>query len=132
MFKVNNKDTRTPVVLVSLSLTLNIFHTCSSDFTVNFGQVNAGWELACLVPNYCGFHLRRKLVCIYLTLEIFALLNLGIPCIENCENQVLVFLKDEANLTIKTRHWRRSGVCIVNFEHILHIAIVFLLLTLNI
>ena len=28
-------------------------------------------------------------------------------------------------------HWRRSGVFIVNFEHILHFFLVFLLLTLN-
>ena len=37
-------------------------------------------------------------------------------------------------LTIKTperRHWRRSGVFIVNIEHISHFVIVFLLLTLN-
>ena len=27
--------------------------------------------------------------------------------------------------------WRRSGVFIVNVEHILHLALVFLLLTLN-
>ena len=38
-----------------------------------------------------------------------------------------------SKLTIKTpkqRHWRRSGVFIVNFEHISHLAPVFLLLTL--
>ena len=29
------------------------------------------------------------------------------------------------------RHWRRFGVFIVNFEHILHLVLVFLLLTLN-
>ena len=37
-------------------------------------------------------------------------------------------------LTIKTpdrRNWRRSGVFIVNFEHISHFALVFLLLTFN-
>ena len=39
-------------------------------------------------------------------------------------------------LTIKTperrrRHWRRFGDFIVNFEHISHLALVFLLLTLN-
>ena len=37
-------------------------------------------------------------------------------------------------LTIKTperRQWRRSGVFIVNFEHISHLAVVLLLLTLN-
>ena len=39
-----------------------------------------------------------------------------------------------SKLTIKTpkrRHWRRYGVFIVNFEHILHLALVSLLLTLN-
>ena len=39
-----------------------------------------------------------------------------------------------SKLTIKTperRQWRRSGVFIVNFEHISHLALVFLLLTLN-
>ena len=36
-------------------------------------------------------------------------------------------------LTIKTpeRHWRRSGIFIVNFEHISHLALVFVLLNLN-
>ena len=37
-------------------------------------------------------------------------------------------------LTIKTperRHWRRLGIFIVNFEHISHLVLVFLLLTLN-
>ena len=37
-----------------------------------------------------------------------------------------------SKLTIKTRRqWRRSGVFIVNFEHILRLALVFLLLTLS-
>ena len=40
-----------------------------------------------------------------------------------------------SKLTVKTperRHWRHSGVFIVNFEHISHLALVFLLLlTLN-
>ena len=29
------------------------------------------------------------------------------------------------------RHWHRSGIFIVNFEHISHLALVFLVLTLN-
>ena len=43
-----------------------------------------------------------------------------------------------SKLTIKTPEWRQwhqwhwSGVFIVNFEHILHLILVFLLLTLNI
>ena len=39
-----------------------------------------------------------------------------------------------SKLTIKTPercHWRRSGVFIVNFEHISHLFLVFLLLTLS-
>ena len=39
-----------------------------------------------------------------------------------------------SKLTIKIperRHWRRSGIFIVNFKHISHLVLVFLLLTLN-
>ena len=39
-----------------------------------------------------------------------------------------------SKLTIKTTercYWRRSGVFIVNFEHISHLVLVFLMLTLN-
>ena len=39
-----------------------------------------------------------------------------------------------SKLTIKTperRYWRRFGVSIFNFEHISHLVLVFLLLTLN-
>ena len=39
-----------------------------------------------------------------------------------------------SKITIKTperRHWRRSGVFIVSFEHISHLVLLFLLLTLN-
>ena len=40
-----------------------------------------------------------------------------------------------SDLTIKRsqrRQWRRFGVFIVNFEHVLHLVLLFLLLTLNI
>ena len=40
MFKVNNKDIRTTLLLV----TLNIFHTLSSVSIVNLEQENAGWD----------------------------------------------------------------------------------------
>ena len=39
-----------------------------------------------------------------------------------------------SKLTIKIperRHWHRSGIFIVNFEHISHLVLVFLLLTLS-
>ena len=35
------------------------------------------------------------------------------------------------NKGTRRRYWRRSGVFIVNFKHILHLVLVFLLLTLN-
>ena len=40
----------------------------------------------------------------------------------------------KSKLTIKTperRQWRRSGVFIINFEHLVHLVLVFLLLTLS-
>ena len=39
-----------------------------------------------------------------------------------------------SELTIMTperRHWRRPGIFVVNFEHISHLVLVFLLLTLS-
>ena len=44
MFKVNNKDTRT-----------TLFHP-SSDFMVNFEQVNAGWEYLMVSKVQEEFH----------------------------------------------------------------------------
>ena len=43
--------------------------------------------------------------------------------------------KDTRTMSINTperRQWRRSGVFIVRFKYILHLVLVFLLLTLNI
>ena len=40
-------------------------------------------------------------------------------------------LKVNNNKTPKRRQWRRSGVFIVRYEHILHLLLVFLLLTLS-
>ena len=48
MFKVNNKDIG--VVLVSLLLTLNLHHTCSSVTIVHFEHVIAKWQI--LAGNY--------------------------------------------------------------------------------
>ena len=67
-------------------------------------------------------------------------------CLSNNYNPVGIYLLKVSNrntrtkceicskLIIKTperRHWGRSGVFIVNFEHTSHLALVFLLLTLN-
>ena len=53
MFKVNNKNTGTrretcselAMVLVSLLLTLNMFHTLLNDSIVTFEQVKTGWVM---------------------------------------------------------------------------------------
>ena len=37
----------------------------------------------------------------------------------------------DTRTTPERRHWHRSGVFIVNFEHVSHRVIMFLLLTLN-
>ena len=65
-------------------------------------------------------------------------------CVENCPAGIYLFKVNNRNtrtrceicskLTINTperRQWRRSGVFIVNFEHISHLVLVFLLLTLS-
>ena len=56
MFKVNNKDHQNDaigVVLVSLLLTLNIFHTFVLVFLLlTLSKVNAGWYItACLAQS---------------------------------------------------------------------------------
>ena len=53
MFKVNNKDNQNDnngVVLVSLLLTLNIFH--SFYVSINFKQVNGGWVISLISHLY--------------------------------------------------------------------------------
>ena len=55
-------------------------------------------------------------------------------------NVKLIFIRIVSNMfflspswyLLVQRHWRPSGVFIVNFEHISHLVLVFLLLTLNI
>ena len=44
---------------------------------------------------------------------------------------IYLFKVNNRNTRTRCRHWRRSGVFIVNFEHISHLVLVFLLLTLN-
>ena len=51
--------------------------------------------------------------------------------IETLEQGVKYVKVNKKNNTPERRHWRRFGVFIVNFEHISHLVLVFLLLTLN-
>ena len=76
---------------------------------------------------------------------IFSFLHSESQSVAPCLSVVYLFKVNSRNtrarckicskLTIKTperRHWRCSGVLIVNFEHILHLVLIFLLLTLSI
>ena len=52
----------------------------------------------------------------------------------NKKNPTRTTREVSSELTVKTlerRQWRRSGVFTVNFEHISHLVLVILLLTLN-
>ena len=70
MFKVNNKDTD-GVGLVSLLLTLNIFHTF-----VNFEQVNAGWEVNLgRICHYPLFEIQNNKIISYFTDKNIIYLN---------------------------------------------------------
>ena len=68
-------------------------------------------------------------------MELFAWIFLFSTCLfkisnENTRTRCEICWK----LTIKTpewRHWHRSGVFIVNFDHIFHLVLAFLLLTLS-
>ena len=53
--------------------------------------------------------------------------------VSNKDTRTTPLVKEQrySNFEHISRHWRRSGVFIVNFEHISHIALVFTLLTLS-
>ena len=108
MLQANNKDTKTMsgyVVLMSLLLILRRF---SQKFRVLSYFKRAG---ACGIGNPAGIYL----------LEVNKR-NTRTRC-EIC-----------SKLTIKIperRQWRYSGIFIVNLEHISHLVLVFLLLTLG-
>ena len=58
----------------------------------------------------------------------------GIHLLKTNNRNIRTICEICSKLTIKTierRQWRRSGVFIVNFEHISHLVLVFLLFTLN-
>ena len=61
--------------------------------------------------------------------------QLTITCSKSTKGTLEKGVKYVQNITMKTpeqRHWRLSGVFIVvNFEHISHVFLVFLFLTLN-
>ena len=82
----------------------------------------------------------------YKCLEIFLIMTAFMGCLFilrlitqpafTCSKLIVKTLKvwkrsKSTTKTPKRRHWRRSGVFIVKFEHISHLLLVFLLLILN-
>ena len=96
-------------------------------FVVSFFSRLCWWfELACCLHAWAGFEV-SAFTCSKLIIE-----NNARTMCETCSN--LTIKIPERRLVIKIRerrHWRCSGVFIVNFEHISHLVLVFLLLTLN-
>ena len=100
--------------------------------------MNSSYELIMEEIVYCYHPTSAKGLCYLATMTTILFL-----CKTNCSTGIYLFKVNSNNgtrfeicskLTIKTperRHWCRSGVFIVNFEHISHLVQVFLLLTLN-
>ena len=65
--------------------------------------------------------------------NVFATTSLTHPCsIYYCTTFTSEYIRIKGITWVQNVcHWRRSGVFIVNFEHISHLVKVFLLLTLN-
>ena len=78
------------------------------------------------VCPYLVFFSEEKLtIKVALTQSAFTWSKLTIETLE----QGVKYVK--TTMTPERQDWRRSGVFIVNFEHILHLVLVFLLLTLR-
>ena len=90
--------------------------------------------LSNLLSRYCQWIIAYYQMIIWLMWnEITHLYQLTFTCskwtIETLENVWNMFKVN--NKKLGRRHWRRSGVFIVNSEHILHLFLMFLFLTLN-
>ena len=97
-----------------------------------------GYKSRTLVGN--GFHCCKAIVFGKSQIDIHTACFSLTQLVFTCSNLTAKTLRLEiceicSKLTIKTPErgqWRRSGVFLVSFEHVLHLVIVFLLLTLNI
>ena len=114
---------------------------CPAVYNVNFEQVVVKFKLIYFMPTllFCRLKTENRLFDIFREYRSGTLVWIG-------KNPASIYLFEVNNkssrniceicskLTIKTperRHWRRSGVFIVSFEHISHFFLVFLLLNLN-
>ena len=102
MFKASD------VVLVFLLLTFNIFHTFFSVYIVDFEQVNV---ISVVIYNPANIYLLK---------------------VNNRKTRATCEVNNkDTRMTPERRQGCRSGVFTVNFEHISHLALLFLLITLN-
>ena len=76
-----------------------------------------------IISNFVKFYLQKKPNQIPAGNYMFKVNNINTRT--RCE------ICSKLTITTPGRHWRRSGVFIVNFEYISHLVLVFLLLTLN-
>ena len=122
LFKVNNKDTRTKsltsclVPLFLTSIRFYLFHWCFHSWL---------WTSEC--------QLSRKMTSLWYP-HCWIWTPAGIYLLKVNNRNSRTRCEICWKLTIKTperRPWSRSGVFIVNFQHISHLVLVFLLLTLN-
>ena len=131
LFKVNNKDT----IMTSL-MSFHCLHCkrwidftyCSGVSMVHFEQVNGSCESLWKRTNF-----RTPGSVTYISLKplYFPIGNCIFKVNDNstgtrCEICLELIIK-----TPKQRHWRRSSVIIFNFEHISHLVLMLLLLTLT-
>ena len=84
---------------------------------------------------FSGFHEESE-ICLFVT--FIHCLYIAIPAdnymFKVSNRNIRIRWEICSKLTMKIperRHWRRSAIFIVNFEHIPHLVLVFLLLTLN-
>ena len=81
-----------------------------------------------------SFTLFYQFIDLFSFLQIVRLFPAGICLLKVNNKNIRTGCEIRLKLTIKLserRQWRHSGVFIVNFEHISHLALVFLLLTVN-
>ena len=107
----------------TVQLQIQIFSTCIASV-----QSSKFWF------SSLPFHFRAFLVVLSQLLLHSCLSPAGIYLLKVNNRNTRARCEICSKLTINTperRHWRRSGVFIVNFEHISNLVLVFLLLTLN-
>ena len=142
------------VVQVFLLLNLKIFHTFLSVSIVDFKQKIVSWESDGIYsPKYFNLFISisrssQHLILWFENFYILAVFNFTAFWFQPFSGYLIhdfdpacIYLLKFNNRNTRTvlsiqiperRHWHRSGIFIVNFEHIAHLVLEFLLLTLNI